>query len=54
MTYRLQMHNECILHTARRPYDIPTTVAQQTHPTYGQTSLQCTDRSRTMNDVVEF
>ena len=33
-----------ILHTARRPYDILTAVAQRT---YCQTSLQCTDCSRT-------
>ena len=33
-----------ILHTARRPYDVLTAVAQRT---YCQTSLQCTDCSRT-------
>ena len=61
--HRLESHNECILctarhpydtstsvtqriilHTARRPYDVLTAVAQHT---YCQTSLRCTDCSRT-------
>ena len=33
-----------IIHTARRPYDVLSAVAQRTHR---QTSLRCTDHSRT-------
>ena len=47
--HRLESHNERILPTARRPYDALTAVAQQKNPTYGQTSLRRTDRSRTMH-----
>ena len=47
--HRLESHNECNLRTARRPYNVLTTVAQRTHPTYGQMPLRRTDRSRTMN-----
>ena len=43
MTYQLQLHNERILRTARCPYNVLTTVAQQM---YGQTSQQHTDRIR--------
>ena len=43
----LESHNECILCTARRRYDILTAVAQQINPTYGQTSLRRTDHSHT-------
>ena len=41
----LESQNERILHTARRPYDILTAVAQRT---YCQMSLRRTDCSRTM------
>ena len=34
-------------HPTSGPYNILTAVAQQMHPMYGQTSLQCTDCSRT-------
>ena len=29
ISHRLESHNECILHTARRPYDTLTAVAQR-------------------------
>ena len=41
-------HDEIAIHMARRPYDVP--IAQQMHPTYGQTFLQCTDHSRLMTN----
>ena len=46
--HRLESHNERILRMARRPYDVLTTVTQRINPMYGQTSLRCTDCSRTM------
>ena len=42
-------HDEIAIRTARRPYDVLTAGAQQTHPTYSRTSLQCTDHGRTTN-----
>ena len=37
---------------ARCPYDILTTVAQQTNPTYGQMSQQHTDHSCVMKTTL--
>ena len=45
--HHLELHNKRILCTARHPYDILTADAQRINPTYGQTSLQRTNRSRT-------
>ena len=61
--HRLELHNERILHTARRPYDVLTAVAQRkikhtarrpydvltavAQHTHCQTSLRRTDCSRT-------
>ena len=61
--HRLESHNERILHRARRPYDVLTSVAQRkilhmarrpydvlttvAQRTYSQASLQRTDHSRT-------
>ena len=47
--HRVESHNERNLRTARHSYDALTAVAQPTQPTYSQTSLRRTDRSRTMN-----
>ena len=50
--HHVDSHNERILRTARRPYDILTAVAQRINPMYGQTSLRRTDRSRTTRTIL--